>query len=200
MTGATLPRHLHAVPSQSAESTNGQLILTAGEKDSRLAALALRHHAQLLSIPHRLLGARLNHAVLYTRAEWLIFPFQGAAVPSAWQPIFSQLDTHLLDAAMIGIPQPTLTERLLQRFLPPTTPVPPYLAVTRTWLEKIGGFDAELDLAAPSDLLQRLMACPTRIKALDVDLHRRRKTNVHRLDDENNDINPTPPPPTQLPS
>lgn len=171
VTGAMLPRHLEALHTTALESPHVQLLVTTSQPDSRLSQLESRYQALCLLTPELTLGGRLNHAALSSQADWFVFACQPSCPSSAaWPKIISRLNTHKLDVLMIGMPHLDLFERLLQRFFNKTLLPPPYFAVTRNWLEKIGGFDPELDHDALHDLLQRLQTCPTRIQSINAPL------------------------------
>ncbi|SDN34402.1 hypothetical protein [Vreelandella arcis] len=164
VTGAQLPRHLHAIYHASTDHPACTLRVTSLEKDNRLALIVQRFDALCIPQPALALGARLNHAAAASQAEWLIFALHATSLPvPLWQALFPLLDSYAVDAVALGSSEPTLPTRLLQRFLSSALHTPPYIAVRRTWLERLGGFDPELDQAALHDFLQRLHACPTRI-------------------------------------
>lgn len=172
VTGAMLPRHLGALHTAGLlESPQVQLLVTTSQPDPRLSLLESRYQARCLLTPELTLGERLNHAALSSQADWFVFACQPSCpTAAAWPKIVSRLNTHKLDVLMIGMPRLGLVERLLQRFFNTALLLPPYFAVTRSWLEKIGGFDPELDRDALHDLLQRLQTCPTRIQCINVPL------------------------------
>ncbi|XKH60420.1 hypothetical protein LG290_01140 [Halomonas sediminis] len=148
-----------------------QLLVTTSQPDPRLSQLESRYQVRCLLTPELTLGERLNHAALSSQADWFVFACQPSCpTPAAWPKIISRLNAHKLDVLMIGMSRPGLFERLLQRFFNKTLLLPHYFAVTRSWLEKIGGFDPELDHNALHDLLQRLQTCPTRIQYIKVPL------------------------------
>ncbi|KPQ22115.1 MULTISPECIES: hypothetical protein [unclassified Halomonas] len=164
VTGAQLPRHLHAIYHAAADHPAYSLQVTSLNHDNRLSLIEQRFAAHCIVSPATTLGARLNHAAAASQAEWLIFALHATALPATlWRALFPMLDSYAVEAVVLGASEPTLPARLLQRFLATTLQSPPYIAVRRTWLERLGGFDPELDRSAIHDFLQRLHACPTRI-------------------------------------
>lgn len=164
VTGAQLPRHLRTIYQAAADHTACTLQVTSRHHDLRLTQMEQRFDAHCTTLPDTALGARLNHAAATSQAEWLVFALHATALPSTlWVAMFPMLDSYAVDAIALGSSEPTLPARLLQRLLATALQSPPYIAVRRTWLERLGGFDPDLDRSALHDFLQRLHACPTRI-------------------------------------
>ncbi|MCO7247387.1 hypothetical protein [Halomonas sp. Mc5H-6] len=168
VTGAQLPRHLYTIYQATADiHTLCTLKVTSQNNDHRLTQMAQRFDAHCTTLPGTALGARLNHAAAASQAEWLVFALHATALPvTLWSAMLPMLDSYAVDAVVLGSSEPTLPARLLQRFLATALQSPPYIAVRRTWLERLGGFDPDLDRSALHDFLQRLHACPTRIHTL----------------------------------
>lgn len=166
VTGEMLPRHLKSIRESGVADHLLPILVTATQAQERLSAIEQRYHAYSLITPAQPLGARLNKAAFASQAEWLIIALQKKPLSAAlWGALYSQLDTYTLDALIIGFTRPTLSERILRRLLASALIFPPYIAVRRAWLERLGGFDPELDdNNAIDDFLQRLHACPTRLK------------------------------------
>lgn len=167
VTGAQLPRHLRNIYLAAADHPACTLQVTSRHRDPRLIPMEQRFAAHCTTLPGAALGARLNHAAGASQAEWLVFALHARALPvTLWVAMFPMLDSYAVDAIALGSSEPTLPARLLQRFLASALQSPPYIAVRRTWLERLGGFDPDLDRSAVHDFLQRLHACPTRIHTL----------------------------------
>ncbi|MGM0543812.1 MAG: hypothetical protein ACQERP_08060 [Pseudomonadota bacterium] len=170
VTGAQLPRHLQTIQRATADGSDFSLRIVSLAHDPRLTLMEQRFSAQCTTLPGTALGERLNHAASASQADWLVFALHATALPvTLWRSLFPMLDSHAIDAVVLGSSEPTLSTRLLQRFMATTLQSPPYMAVRRTWLERLGGFDPELDRSALHDFLQRLHACPTRIDTLSAD-------------------------------
>ncbi|MDR5897382.1 hypothetical protein QC823_00015 [Halomonas vilamensis] len=168
VTGAQLPRHLANIRSPYNELANAPIVITAQQPDPRLARLQYHYQAQCLMMPALTLGARFNGTVAKLKAEWLIIALQKKPLPpGAWAGLTSKLDAHVVDAILIKGSTSALPIRLLQRLLTSTQALPPYLVIHRSWLERLGGFDPELDSDAISDFFHRLNACPTRWNTLN---------------------------------
>ncbi|MCE7519325.1 hypothetical protein LZG37_14370 [Halomonas titanicae] len=174
MTGEMLPRHLKSIRESGVADHLLPILVTATQAQARLSAIEQRYHAHSLITPSRPLGARLNKAAFTSQAEWLIIALQKKPLPAElWCALYSQLNTYTLDALIIGLTRPSLSERILRRLLASALLLPPYIAVRRAWLERLGGFDPELDdNSAIDDFLQRLHACPTRLKTYNGNLLR----------------------------
>ncbi|MBR2513076.1 MAG: glycosyltransferase family 2 protein [Halomonas sp.] len=167
VTGARLPRHLHSIRQSGHSDHLVPIIVTHTRADNRLADLEQRYQVHCVITPLRPLGARLNQAAYISQAEWLVIALKKKNIaPEQWDEIIPQLDTSSLDALIIVSAPPRFSSRLLQRFMGSAITVPPYIAIRRAWLERLGGFDPELDEQALIDLLQRLYACPTRLKTI----------------------------------
>ncbi|WP_386081670.1 glycosyltransferase family A protein [Vreelandella sp. F11] len=166
VTGEMLPRHLKSIRESGVADHLLPILVTATQAQERLSAIEQRYHAHSLITPARPLGARLNKAAFASQAEWLIIALQKKPLSAdLWGALYPQLNTYTLDALIIGFTRPTLSERILRRLLASALIFPPYIAVRRAWLERLGGFDPELDdNNAIDDFLQRLHACPTRLK------------------------------------
>lgn len=166
VTGEMLPRHLKSIRKSGIADHLLPILVTATQAQERLSAIEQRYHTHSLITPARPLGARLNKAASTSQAEWLIIALQKKPLPSnLWGALYPQLNAYPLDALIIGLTQPSLPERILRRLLASALIFPPYIAVRRAWLERLGGFDPELDDdSAIDDFLQRLHACPTRLK------------------------------------
>ncbi|WP_081193477.1 hypothetical protein [Halomonas sp. BC1] len=165
--GAWLPRHLRSIRQSGLAEHLVPVIVTAAFLDERFTTLEQRFHAHCLVTPDKKLGARLNQAAYVSQAEWLLVAMHKQVLPSQlWPLLYPELDTQTLDALIISAMTPRLPERLWQQLRGPNATLPPYMAISRTWLERLGGFDPELEVTAMTDLLQRLHACPTRLKTL----------------------------------
>lgn len=166
VTGEMLPRHLKSIRKSGVADHLLPILVTATQAQERLSAIEQRYHTHSLITPARPLGARLNKAASSSQAEWLIIALQKKPLPAdLWGALYPQLNTYTLDALIIGLPQPSLPERTLRRLMASALIFPPYIAVRRAWLERLGGFDPELDDdSAIDDFLQRLHTCPTRLK------------------------------------
>lgn len=170
VTGAQLPRHLRNIHLAAADHPAFTLQITSLLRDPRLTLMEQRFAAHCTTLPGTALGARLNHAAATSQAEWLVFALHATALPvTLWVAMFPMLDSYAVDAVVLGPSEPTFPARLLQRFLASALQSPPYIAVRRTWLERLGGFDPDLDRSALHDFMQRLHACPTRIHTLTSD-------------------------------
>ncbi|MCC5902265.1 MAG: hypothetical protein JJT87_10085 [Halomonas sp.] len=168
VTGSYLPRHLRAIRQSGHADHLLPIIVTNTCADTRLAQIEQRYQARGLVTPAQLLGARINQAANVSQAEWLFIALNKTPVASQlWSALYAQLETPtLLDALIILNAPPRFSTRLLRHLVKASAPVPPYLAIRRTWLERLGGFDPELDESSLGDLLQRLYACPTRLKTI----------------------------------
>ena len=166
VTGEKLPRHLKSIRDSGVADHLLPILVTSRQSHARLGSLEQRYHTHCLITPALPLGARINKAAFASQAEWLIIALQKQPLPaSLWGSLYPQLNTYSLDALIIGLARLSLSERILQRLLASAQLLPPYIAVSRAWLERLGGFDPELDdSGAIDDFLQRLHACPTRLK------------------------------------
>ncbi|GEN27834.1 hypothetical protein HVA01_14800 [Halovibrio variabilis] len=169
VTGSMLPRHLQSIRDSGVADHLLPIFVTGAYTQPRLADIEQRYHTHFLITPQLPLGARLNKAAFASQAEWLIIALQKQPPSAAlWHSLYPQLTTSTLDALIIGLKQPSLAERILRRLLATTLLLPPYMAVRRVWLERLGGFDPEFDgKTAIDDFIQRLRACPTRLKNYD---------------------------------
>ncbi|CEP38007.1 MULTISPECIES: hypothetical protein [Halomonadaceae] len=188
VTGEMLPRHLKSIRESGVADHLLPILVTATQAQARLSAIEQRYHTHSLITPTRTLGARLNKAAFASQAEWLIIALQKKPLPAAlWGALYPQLNTYTLDALIIGLTRPSLSERILRRLLASALILPPYIAVRRVWLERLGGFDPELgDDSTIVDFLQRLHACPTRLKTYSGHL-------LSQMDDPDDCSLPTPP-------
>lgn len=166
VTGAQLPRHLQSIRESGIADHLLPILVTGTQANARLTSIGQRYHTHCLITPAQPLGARLNKAAFTSQAAWLIIALQRKPLPaSLWDALYPQLNTYTLDALIVSLTQPSLSERLLRRLLASALIMPPYIAVRRAWFERLGGFDPELDEdSAIEDFLQRLHACPTRFK------------------------------------
>lgn len=165
VTGALLPRHLRSIRQSGLPDHLAPIIVTNTWADARQALLEQRYQVHSLITPPLTLGARLNQAAYTSQSEWLLIALHKKPMAAQlWRELYPQLENYALDAFMIGSDPLRFSERLLQQFLGSAVAVPPYMAIRRSWLERLGGFDPELDEPALVDFLQRLYACPTRIK------------------------------------
>ncbi|HDZ48025.1 hypothetical protein LCGC14_0149400 [marine sediment metagenome] len=174
VTGAMLPRHLKSIRESSVDDHLLPILVTGTRPHARLALIEQRYYTHCLVTPAKPLGARLNQAAFTSQAEWLIIALQKQPLPaSLWGSLYPQLNAYTLDAIMIGLAKPTFSERILRRLMASALLLPPYIAVRRAWLERLGGFDPELDeFYAIKDFLQRLHACSTRLKSYNGQLLR----------------------------
>lgn len=174
VTGAMLPRHLKSIRDSGVADHLLPILVTSTHPHARFNAIEQRYRTHCLVTPTLPLGARLNKAAFTSQAEWLIIALQKQPLPaSLWGSLYPQLNTYTLDALFIGLEQPTLLTRILRRFLANAQLLPPYIAIRRAWFERLGGFDPELDAEnALDDFLQRLYACPTRLKTYNGQLLR----------------------------
>nr|WP_290826988.1 hypothetical protein [Halomonas sp.] len=187
VTGAMLPRHLKSIRESGVADHLLPILVTGTQPNARLASIEQRYHTHCLITPARPLGERLNKAAFHNQAEWLIIALQKQPLPaSMWAPVYQQLTTYSLDALIIGLARPTLSERIRQRLLASALLLPPYIAVRRAWFERLGGFDPDLDdTSALLDFLQRLHACSTRMKTYSGHL-------LRQIDSANSDEQPEP--------
>ncbi|WP_434983953.1 hypothetical protein [Vreelandella zhaodongensis] len=173
VTGALLPRHLRAIRQTGLVDLTLPVIVTGTTVDPRLSYMEQRYQVHCLITPSLPLGARINQAAYASQADWLLIAMQQQPLEAKfWGLFFPQLGACTLDVFFIGSDLPRLSERLRQRFLGAATAVPPYIAIRRAWLERIGGLDPELDTPALTDLLQRLYAFPTRLQTFNLETAR----------------------------
>lgn len=166
VTGEMLPRHLKSIRESEVADHLLPILVTSTQAHPRLSSIEQRYHTHCLVTPALPLGARLNKASFACQAEWLIIALQKQPLPaSLWGSLYPQLNNYSLDALIIGLAQPSLSERILRRLLASALLLPPYIAVRRAWFERLGGFDTELDIDSTiNDFLKRLHDCPTRLK------------------------------------
>ncbi|UYO75790.1 glycosyltransferase family 2 protein [Halomonas qinghailakensis] len=173
VTSALLPRHLRAIRQTGLADHLLPIIVTSSTNDPRISCIEQRYRVHFLISPSQSLGARINQAASLSQADWLLIAMhQQALEANLWCLLYPQLDTCLLDAVLIDYQPPSISERLLQRFLGAGIATPPYLAIRRAWLERLGGLDPELEEPALADLLQRLYACPTRLQTFSLEASR----------------------------
>ncbi|MGQ7262464.1 hypothetical protein [Vreelandella sp. V005] len=192
VTGEMLPRHLKSIRESGVADHLLPILVTSTQTHARLNSIEQRYHTHCLVTPSLPLGTRLNKAAFASQAEWLIIALQKQPLPaSLWGSLYPQLDTYSLDALIVGFAQPSFSERILRRLLASALLLPPYIAVRRVWLERLGGFDPDLDNGrAIEDFLQRLHACPTRLKTF----------SSHLLNQVEVEEDITPPPHTPNPA
>ncbi len=166
VTGEMLPRHLKSIRESLVTDHLHPILVTSPHTHARLDSIEHSYHTHCLITPTLPLGARINKAAFASHADWLIIALQKQPLPaSLWCSLYPQLTNQSLDAVIIGLSQPSLSERIMRRLLASALLLPPYIAVRRVWLERLGGFDPELDGSSTiKDFLQRLHACPTRLK------------------------------------
>lgn len=170
VTGVLLPRHLRAIRQTGLADHIFPIIVTGPTADPRISHFEHRYRVHFLITPSQPLGERINQAAYLSQADWLLIAMQQQTLEAKlWCLLYPQLDTYTLDAFLIGSEPPRLSERLFQRFLGTGVAVPPYIAIKRTWLERLGGLDPELDETALTDLLQRLYACSTRLQTFSLE-------------------------------
>ncbi|MFC7368403.1 hypothetical protein [Vreelandella zhaodongensis] len=194
VTGALLPRHLRAIRQTGLADLTPPVIVTGTTVDPRLSYMEQRYQVHCLITPSLPLGARINQAAYVSQADWLLIAMQQQPLEAKfWGLFYPQLETCTLDAFLIGSEPPRISERLLQCFLGSGVARPPYIAIRRAWLECLGGLDPELDeVAALSDLLQRLYACPTRLQTFNLE--------ALRLSHDSPTNNTSPEPPRTTPT
>lgn len=136
------------------------IILIADRVRSRLVTLAEQYAARIVKLPSGPRGQRYNTIANTVQAEALIFIDASAEVPPGW---FVHIEDALNDHwnAVILTTQSRFPS-WLARFYHPTGRTMA-LAIRRTWFERVGGFDPELDYEAERDLAGRLMACHARV-------------------------------------
>ena len=173
VTGANLPRHLQSIRGSGIANHLLPILVTGTHLQPRLSDIEQRYHTYCLITPALPLGTRLNKAAFTSQAEWLIIALQKQPIPAhQWELLYQQLNTHTLDALLIGPAKSSFSERILRRMLTNALLLPSYIAVRQAWLERLGGFDPDLDNdRAIEDFLQRLYACPTRLKTYRGHLH-----------------------------
>ncbi|MCG6658874.1 glycosyltransferase family 2 protein [Halomonas campisalis] len=165
LSGARLPRQLgtlHKAVRQGKHQGAVELLVVDDTKDARLSSLTQRYGVRLLSTDAMALGGRLNAAVSSSAGEILIFPGAAIDLSPVWvTDLVSGNRSAEWDAVVLGAHRPSslpLLWRLLRR--------PSLVAafcVTRSWFERIGGFDPALEAEALPELLSRLRACQARV-------------------------------------
>ncbi|BBI59060.1 hypothetical protein HSBAA_03660 [Vreelandella sulfidaeris] len=166
VTGAQLPRHLQSIRESGVADHLLPILVTGTQANARLTSIGQRYHTHCLITPAQPLGARLNKAAFTSQAAWLIIALQRKPLPaSLWDALYPQLNTYTLDALIVSLTQPSLSERLLRRLLASALIMPPYIAVRRAWFERLGGFDPELDEdSAIEDFCNAYMPAPPALK------------------------------------
>ncbi len=161
--GAQLPRHLSALK-RDARYREGkrELLLVDDTGDQRLPGLASRFGVTLVPCRRCPLGERLNVAVAASQGELLLFP---GGVLRGFHPWLdnqlSDVGQQEWDAALLQVRRKSVLLRLLN-WLYRSSPTDTF-CVTRSWFERIGGFDPELEHEALPELIERLRACQARI-------------------------------------
>lgn len=163
--GARLPRQLAVVAPLARTSGNATFTLRVLDDtgDARLPRIAQRFGARLVSVAPLPLGQRLNEAIAGSNGEVLVFPGIGNVTRAeALARLAAEVAAGKLDAT----PLPTRQEGLLTRLLARLRQLPSGdgLCISRSWFERIGGCDPELDGDALRELLERLHACGARIR------------------------------------
>jgi hypothetical protein len=161
--GAGLPRYLKALsPLIDQPDELLELLLVDDTEDPRLSDLAQRHLARLLICHKTPLGGRLNSAVTLGQAEILVFPAQGLTPSIDWLSRATRaVENDETDCVLLAHLQATPLEKVRER-LRPGSPSST-LCLSRSWFERIGGCDPDLDSNALPDLLDRLRACQARV-------------------------------------
>lgn len=145
ITGALLPCHLHSIRKSEFAGSMHPILVTGIQYNTRLDYIEQHYNTHCLATFALPLGARFNEAAFASQADWLVIALQKQPLPSSlWDSLYSELDTSTLDALIIGLDPPTFSERILQRLLASALLLPPYIAVRRSWFERLGGFDPEL--------------------------------------------------------
>lgn len=161
---ARLGRCLRAI---ATAVTNDQgsvdIILVADRVRSRLVTLADQHGASIIKLPAGPRGQRYNTIANSVQTEALVFIDATAEVPPGW---FMHIEDALHDHwnAVILTTQSRFPPWLARFYHPAGRTLA--LAIKRTWFERVGGFDPDLDNEAERDLVGRLMACHARVLQL----------------------------------
>lgn len=165
LSGARLPRQLgtlHKAMRQWNQQGAVELLVVDDTNDARLSSLTQRYGVRLLFVDAMALGSRLNASVSSSTGEILIFP--GAAIdlsPEWLADLVSGRRSQDWDAAVLSAPR-ARSLPLLWRLLRRPSLVDAF-CVTRSWFERIGGFDPGLEAEALPELLGRLRACQARV-------------------------------------
>ena len=161
--GAQLPRQFGALQGVT-DCGRGkhELLVVDDTGDRRLPGLASRYDITLVSCRCCPLGERLNIAVSASQCELLLFP---GLVGYGFRPWLShqinEVGRQEWDAVVLRVQRQSALMQLLS-WVQRTSPTDTY-CVTRSWFERIGGFDPELEHDALPDLIERLRACQARI-------------------------------------
>ena len=162
--GPQLPHMLHALGHLARQWPGGyELLLVDDTENESLASLAQQYHATLVTSTAPTLGCRFNTAVAASQGRVLLFPGSVGQPLSTWlgQRLATVEGEREWDVAVLLArpPRPLMRWfRWLQRASPLDT-----FWVARTWFERIGGCDPQLDSEALPDLLERLRACQARV-------------------------------------
>lgn len=164
--GARLPRRLAALrPLRQRHDLHTEVLVADDTDDPRLLRLANRHDARIVPTEGTPLGDRFNTAFTHSHGEALLFPAGWLTIPASWlETALADIEHHRQDAVVLTASSPNTLNRLWQR-LRHRTPADT-LCISRIWFERIGGCDPALDLEALSDLIERLRACPARIRTV----------------------------------
>lgn len=169
-TGATLPRQLAVVAplTQAAGDITFTLWILDDTGDERLPHIAQRCGARLVPTAPQPLGRRLNEAVASSNVDILVFPGIGnASSAESLARLAAEVAAGRLDAATLPNRHSGWLTQLLARLR--RLPSGDGLCLSRSWFERIGGCDPELDDRALGELLERLHACGVRITSAPVD-------------------------------
>ncbi|MBB3191973.1 glycosyltransferase [Halomonas cerina] len=163
--GARLPRQLDALRQAARQCPHrSELLLVDDTSDPRLPVMASRHGARFTDCEPGPLGSRLNAALSLAQGTVMVFPMAPERLPAGWlSELVEGLADQTLEAVVLTRPLPQAL-RLLNHLLGHQQAGT--LAVERSWLERIGGFDTTLDEHALPDLIARLHACHARIHTL----------------------------------
>ncbi|WP_444999915.1 hypothetical protein [Halomonas mongoliensis] len=168
--GARLPRQLAVVAPlvQAAGEATFTLWVLDDTGDARLPRIAQRFGARLVSAAPLPLGQRLNEAIASSNSDILVFPGIGNTTRAeALARLTAEVAAGRLDAAILPTRHAGRLARLLARLR--RLPSGDGLCLSRSWFERIGGCDPELDDQAFRELLERLQACGARIRPARVD-------------------------------
>lgn len=136
------------------------IILIADRVRSRLVTLAEQHAARIVKLPSGPRGQRYNTIANSVQAEALVFIDATAEIPPGW---FVHIEDALHDHwNAVTLTAESRVPAWLAHFYHPTGRTMA-LAIRRTWFERVGGFDPDLDHTAERDLAGRLLACHARV-------------------------------------
>lgn len=149
-----------AIASSRAGSTPVEIVLIADRVRSRLVSLAEQYGARVSKQPAAPRGQRYNTIAHSLQADSLVFIDATAELPPEWLAHAEEaLREGHWNAVTLAIDRRLVwLERLYRgnkRIIA--------LAVKRSWFERVGGFDPELDNEAERDLVDRLSACHARV-------------------------------------